>query len=314
LGELNGLEVLRVRGIGFRHWQACPLQELPASLVVMTGLETLDLMYCKSLTMLPESLGQLTALRTLDLSYCDVLLALPASLGALMALETMYLRDCRKLATLPAELRSLMSLRIMDLRECSGLTALPAGLGVITSLQRIDLSGCNGHSMLGVVSAGGAGILQYLHSLTCIQHDCGEGITMTVDFCSEEDRRHFQTDFLVEEISPDDSIYKKAHKFADPCGPILRISTGETKLRSAVLIKYQIPLHEENNHVCHRSLLVYKLPTGQDTWQVPHDDSFQREFRDGNLFLQVKTLSFSCWMLGCCRVRIAYHCIKTHSE
>ena len=65
---------------------------------------------------------------------------------------------------------------------------------------------------------------------------------------------------------------------------------------------------------CHRSLLVYKLPTGQDTWQVPHDDSFQREFRDGNFFLQVITLSFSCWMLGCCRVRIAYHCIKTHSE
>ena len=54
VGELSRLEVLRV-GVKDFLSETCPIRELPASLGALTGLQTLDLGWCKGLTALPAT-------------------------------------------------------------------------------------------------------------------------------------------------------------------------------------------------------------------------------------------------------------------
>ena len=152
LGELRGLKVLRVRG-NSKH--PCPLQALPASLGVLTGLTTLDLRYCNALTALPASLGEIIRLGTMNLENCRALTALPESLGALTGLSMLDLGYCQKLSALPASIGDLKGLTMLILGSCTsltvlpmsfgvltGLTALPASLGVLTGLTSLDLRFC----------------------------------------------------------------------------------------------------------------------------------------------------------------------------
>jgi hypothetical protein len=58
-----------------------------------TGLETLNLSYCK-LTTLPDEMAQLTTIKRLDLHGSERLMALPAGLGRLRSLEALDIDDC----------------------------------------------------------------------------------------------------------------------------------------------------------------------------------------------------------------------------
>ena len=77
------------------------MRELPASLGALTGLQTLNVTFCKGLTALPASLGAITGLQTLNLLGCKGLTALPAWLGALTGLQTLDLYGCSALHTPP---------------------------------------------------------------------------------------------------------------------------------------------------------------------------------------------------------------------
>jgi len=53
-------------------------------------------------------------------------------------------------------------------------------------------------------------------------------------------------------------------------------------------------------------MVLLKLPTGEGKWQVA-DQPCRKYFANQKIFLRVSTGSFSCWAMGCCLVRAAFH-------
>jgi Leucine-rich repeat (LRR) protein len=127
---------------GLTHLKMGALEELPAELGALTGLQTIGLSGCTSLEKLPAVLGALTMLQEIDLSDCSSLKELPAELGALKELQKINLSRCKSLKKLPAGIGGLTALREMDLSGCKSLKELPAELGALKELQKINLSRC----------------------------------------------------------------------------------------------------------------------------------------------------------------------------
>jgi len=100
------------------------LTVLPQRLVVIVGLEQLDLRCFKQLEALPERLGDLTLLKQLDLKECPELMVLPERLGILTGLEKLNLQGCSGLMVLPEGLRDLTGLIKLNLEMCVRLTVL----------------------------------------------------------------------------------------------------------------------------------------------------------------------------------------------
>jgi len=163
LGKLRGLKVLRVGG-NSKH--PCPLQALPASLGVLTGLTTLDLRYCNAVTALLASLGEIIRLWTMNLENCRALTALPESLGALTGLSTLDLGYCQKLSALPALIGDLKGLTMLILGSCTSLTVLPMSFGVLTGLTALPAS-------LGVLMGLTTLDLRFCTALTAVPESLG---------------------------------------------------------------------------------------------------------------------------------------------
>jgi len=159
LGELCGLEVLRVRGKDRHYPKGCPLQTLPVSLGALTALTTLDLQYCVALTVLPESLGALTMLEDLDLSGCSRLKEVPAWVTGLHKLKVPVM-EMRLLVMIQAdddcdidsassigasqpidrgEMEVVTHVRVdkVDLSAHVGLLALPEALRGLTAMRKL---------------------------------------------------------------------------------------------------------------------------------------------------------------------------------
>jgi hypothetical protein len=146
---------------------------------------------------------------------------------------------------------------------------------------------------------------------TCIRHLCTDGTVLQVDFHSHERCHRHENDFLVEEMPIDHSICQSARAFADPYGPIFHIGTGENVITEKVDLRFEVPMKAG---MCPRSLAIFKKSAGHDSWEDVCHGSFTRQITEDTLYLQVSTDSFSCWMLGCCRVRVAYHCVNQGNE
>lgn len=86
------------------------MQNLPASLCELHGLQTLDHCYCERLSNLPNDLGKLGNLRYLCLSYTSEI-DLPSSIDKLSNLITLDLSSCSRLIYLPENVGGLQALR-----------------------------------------------------------------------------------------------------------------------------------------------------------------------------------------------------------
>ena len=141
LGELCKLEVLRVRGTDSGLCGGCPLQVLPESLGALTGLKTLDLMYCDTLTALPESLGALTGLEDLELSGCTHL-KVPALVIGLHKLTYPFKDLC--LRVMSGDSEESMSCPIrgdkVDLSAYKRLLELPEALRGLITMRELTVA------------------------------------------------------------------------------------------------------------------------------------------------------------------------------
>jgi len=119
IGALSRLAELRLSGGKY--------EQLPSSLSRMTALKELCLGSHAHLQELPAELGRLAGLEQLEIKKCPELKSLPP-LGGLRALKRLELLDCPKLETLCSDLGDLSHLRSLHLIGCRGLTDLPESL------------------------------------------------------------------------------------------------------------------------------------------------------------------------------------------
>ncbi len=161
---------------GLTHLKMGALEELPADLVALTGLQTIGLSTglqtiglstCQSLEKLPAVLGALTRLQEIDLAGCESLKELPPELFALNDLHKINLSWCGSLEKLSAGIGGLTELREINLSWCVSLTELPAELGTLTQLKEIDLLGCDAlHTPPPhIVCQGTGAVLEFLRDL-----------------------------------------------------------------------------------------------------------------------------------------------------
>lgn len=73
------------------------LEKLDDSLRQLTGLESLTLWQCGSMTSLPQWLGELTSLRELNMSNCQGIGSFPDSMQQMSKLERLYIYECTAL-------------------------------------------------------------------------------------------------------------------------------------------------------------------------------------------------------------------------
>ena len=104
----------------------------------LSTLEELELSGCTSLTTLRD-VSSLVALKVCSLGGCTSLVALP-ELSSLVALQEFSLGGCTSLVALP-ELSSLVALQEFSLNSCTSLTALPDVSGLV-ALKAVYLDGC----------------------------------------------------------------------------------------------------------------------------------------------------------------------------
>ena len=147
LGELCGLKVLHVGGLSRDILEGCPLQALPASLWVLTGLKTLTLRYCDTLTALPAMLrGALTGLEDLDLSGCIKIKEVPAWVTSLHKLKVPFvevrLRVMSTAGDESGEMEVVTRVRVdkVDLSAHTGLLALPEALRGLTAMRELTVA------------------------------------------------------------------------------------------------------------------------------------------------------------------------------
>ena len=153
-----------ITSLDLRHCSS--LTALPASMDHLCSLKNLNLAGCKMLTVLPESLGTLVALTCLDLSHCKRLTALPESIGSLVALVSLDLGECSSLAALPASIGLLAALTTLKLGHCKALTALPESICRLPALTKLNLGECG--SLMGLpVSLGQLSALKSLNLSQC---------------------------------------------------------------------------------------------------------------------------------------------------
>jgi len=123
--------------IGKLDLSDCGLEELPAGVCAIDGLEELSLSGNRLRT-LPESIGGLTQLKKLGLAG-NCLEELPESIGRLTALDGLWLHgNC--LRALPDSIGDLGSLSAVNLSG-NFLTRLPASIGRLARLESLGLAG-----------------------------------------------------------------------------------------------------------------------------------------------------------------------------
>jgi len=116
------------------------LDVLPASIGLLTSLETVIIDYCLKLQELPASITALTNLHHLSVSTC-FLKELPA-LGDLRSMKTLTLMNLTAIHALPASIGRLTSLQTLRIERCVTLKELPTSIAALTNLHQLSVCGC----------------------------------------------------------------------------------------------------------------------------------------------------------------------------
>lgn len=124
------------------HLDGTAIEELPASIQYLRGLQYLNLAYCTNLLSLPESICNLSSLKFLNVSFCTKLEKLPENLRSLQCLEVLLasglnLVNCFR--SIFASVIQLSKLRVLDLSHCQRLLQVPE---LPPSLRYLDVHSC----------------------------------------------------------------------------------------------------------------------------------------------------------------------------
>ncbi|XP_034677016.1 disease resistance protein RUN1-like isoform X2 [Vitis riparia] len=148
------------------HLEGTAIEELPATIQHLKGLQCLCLWECKSLKSLPSSICELKSLTILFCSGCSQLNSfpeilvdvenlrqlhldgtaieeLPASIQHLKGLQYLNLKDCYKLVSLPESICNLSSLKFLNVSFCTKLEKFPENLRSLQCLEALSASGLN---------------------------------------------------------------------------------------------------------------------------------------------------------------------------
>ena len=125
------------------HLDGTAIEELPASIQYLRGLQYLNLSDCTNLVSLPESICNLSSLKTLDVSFCTKLEKFPENLRSLQCLEDLRASglnlsmDC--FSSILAGIIQLSKLRVLQLSHCQGRRQVPE---LRPSLRYLDVHSC----------------------------------------------------------------------------------------------------------------------------------------------------------------------------
>ena len=146
------------------HLDGTAIEELPASIQHLKGLQFLNLEYCNNLVSLPESICNLKSLTTLSCFGCSNLWefpeirenmenliqlnlgesaieGLPSSIANLRGLQFLNLKQCNNLRSLPSSICELKSLTALFCSDCSQLRSFPKIFGDMGNLRQLELDG-----------------------------------------------------------------------------------------------------------------------------------------------------------------------------
>ncbi|KAJ8759847.1 hypothetical protein K2173_009948 [Erythroxylum novogranatense] len=118
------------------------LQELPQSIVNLSGLAALNLENCQQLRSLPSSICKLKSLEVLVLSGCSRFEKFPEIFETMNSLSRLNL-DGTAIREMPSSIDNLVGLSFLNLRMCGHLISLPDSMGNMISLEHLILSGCS---------------------------------------------------------------------------------------------------------------------------------------------------------------------------
>ena len=135
MGRLTGLQTLKLKDLN-------ALEEFPASVCRLTGLQQLTIQKCAALGELSDEMGRLTGLHTLQLEGLNALDHLPTSVERLTGLQRLKIAGCGALVELPEEMGRLKGLEELELADLNALDHLPASLGGLTGLQHLMIRQC----------------------------------------------------------------------------------------------------------------------------------------------------------------------------
>jgi hypothetical protein len=147
---------------------------------------------------------------------------------------------------------------------------------------------------------------------SCVRYDFDDvGVHINVNFHSADRGFRLGPLLTIEKLDPSHKHYKSANAFADVHGPVFHFQVQGGELESEVDVSFELPIPDS---MCARSLVLLRLPTNGEVWEVASPESFRRFFADGKIFLNVTTRSFSCFTWGCCTVRAAFHWFRMDSK
>ncbi|RVW62595.1 TMV resistance protein N [Vitis vinifera] len=132
-----------VENLRVLHLDGTAIEELPASIQYLRGLQYLNLSDCTNLVSLPESICNLSSLKTLDVSFCTKLEKFPENLRSLQCLEDLRASglnlsmDC--FSSILAGIIQLSKLRVLQLSHCQGRRQVPE---LRPSLRYLDVHSC----------------------------------------------------------------------------------------------------------------------------------------------------------------------------
>ncbi|CBI17047.3 unnamed protein product, partial [Vitis vinifera] len=132
-----------VENIRELHLDGTAIEELPASIQYLRGLQHLNLADCSNLVSLPEAICKLKTLKILNVSFCTKLERFPENLRSLQCLEGLYAsglnlsKDC--FSSILAGIIQLSKLRVLELSHCQGLLQVPE---LPPSLRVLDVHSC----------------------------------------------------------------------------------------------------------------------------------------------------------------------------
>ena len=124
------------------HLDGTAIEELPASIQHLKGLQFLNLDYCNNLVTLPESICNLKSLTTLSCIGCSNLREFPEILENMENFIKLDL-DGSAIEALPSSIENLRGLRLLNLRLCNNLVSLPESICNLKSLRTLSCSGCS---------------------------------------------------------------------------------------------------------------------------------------------------------------------------